>query len=133
MAALDGALALAQMDEVAEGIAQYLYLDVARLCDELFQKDGAIAKRGQCLAPRPRQLIEELAFSVNLAHALAAAASRSFDEYRETDALCLACQRGIVLAFAVVARHGWRADRLRQLLGLDLSSPSNASPRLAGR
>jgi hypothetical protein len=44
VAALDGALALVQIDHIAVAVAQHLDLDVARLLHEFFDEDAVIAK-----------------------------------------------------------------------------------------
>ena len=42
--ALDGALALVQVDDVAVAVSEHLDLDVARLLDELLDEDAVVAK-----------------------------------------------------------------------------------------
>ena len=50
MAALDRAVALEQMDEIAVGVAEDLHLDVARAAHQLLQIDLVLAEGGLGLA-----------------------------------------------------------------------------------
>ena len=52
VAALDRAVALAEVDDVAVRVAEHLDLDVARPLDRLLEVDGAVAERGGRLAAR---------------------------------------------------------------------------------
>ena len=53
VAALDRAVALAEVDHVAVLVAQDLDLDVARPLDELLEVDARVAERGRGLVPAP--------------------------------------------------------------------------------
>ena len=55
MAALQRAVALAQVDGVALAVAEHLNLDVARLLEIFFDVDGVVAEGGFGFGPRRRQ------------------------------------------------------------------------------
>ena len=50
MAALERAVALAQMDRIALAVAEHLEFDVARVAEIFFEIDGGVAERGLRLA-----------------------------------------------------------------------------------
>ena len=79
MAALDGALALAEVHHVAVGVGQHLDLDVARRLDIALEVDGGVAEGAARLAPRRAQRARQLAGGADHAHALAAAAHGRLD------------------------------------------------------
>src|SRR5205085_7612951 len=85
--ALDRAVALAEMDEVAVAVAEHLDLDVARPDDRLLEIDGVVAEPAERLALRAFERARKLGFARDEAHALAAAAGRRLDEHREADGL----------------------------------------------
>src|SRR4029079_2258868 len=60
IAALDGALALAEMNDVAVLVAQNLNFHVARIGDEFLDEDAIVAERGLRLRPRPRKTFGDL-------------------------------------------------------------------------
>src|SRR5579875_946983 len=60
VAALYGAFALTQVDEIAKSVAKHLYLDMSWLQNEAFKKDRCVAKRCQSLSSCPGQLINEI-------------------------------------------------------------------------
>ena len=79
VAALDRAVALAEVDEVAVRVAEHLDLDVARPLDRLLEVDRAVAERRRRLAARAVERGGELGLARDQAHALAAAAGRRLD------------------------------------------------------
>ena len=87
VSALDRALALEEVDDVAVRVAEHLDLDVARLLDELLDVDASRRRtrtwprcaRARRSAARPCVAHE--------AHALAAAAGRGLDHDRQADLL----------------------------------------------
>ena len=85
VAALDGALALAEGDDVAVLIGQHLELDVPRALDELLHVEVAVAEgvRGLGL----RRLVErgQLLLAADDAHAASAAACRSLQDDGKAD------------------------------------------------
>jgi hypothetical protein len=62
VAALDRALALAQVDAVAVRIAEDLDLDVARLLDELLDEDAVVAEAVARLVAARGVAVERLGF-----------------------------------------------------------------------
>ena len=73
MAALHGAVALAQADDIALLVGEDLYLDVPRRCNALFQIDCAVAERGFAFRHGEREGLPQL--SVGLYHTDAASAA----------------------------------------------------------
>ena len=57
MPALDRALALPEVDDVAVGVAQHLDLDVPGLLDELLEEDAVVAEGGLGLGPAGREAL----------------------------------------------------------------------------
>jgi len=74
VAALDGALALVQVDHVAVRVAEHLDLDVARLLDKLLDEDAVVAEAVARLVPAAGEAFERLLVVERHAQALAAAA-----------------------------------------------------------
>src|SRR5688572_1255570 len=68
MPALNRALALEEMDDMAVMIGQDLELDVARLLDETFDVERAVAERGRCLPPRLRDRASQRRLVANRLH-----------------------------------------------------------------
>src|SRR6266849_1130059 len=122
VAALDGAFAFTEVNEVAKRGSQDLNWDMTWLLEQSFEEDGGVTKSGLRFTSRTGQLFWEVCSGVYLAHTFAAAASGSLDEQGKADVLGLAHQYGVVLAFAVVARDGGYVDRVGELLGGDLGS-----------
>ena len=87
VAALDRAVALAEVDDVALGIAQDLELDVARVLDEFLDVNPAVAERLLRLAAGGVVALDEGDIAVRGAHALAAAAGHGLDHDRVADLL----------------------------------------------
>src|SRR5262249_33574471 len=85
IAALDGALALAEMNHIAVLVAKHLDLDVAGIDDELLDEPALIADRRFRLGPRARKAFRPLGRRSGDAHALAAAACRGLDHHRVAD------------------------------------------------
>jgi hypothetical protein len=85
VAALDRALALAQVDHVAVGVAEDLDLDVTGRVEVPLDQQRAVAEGALGLAARGRERLGEGRLVANDAHALAATASRRLDQDRETD------------------------------------------------
>ena len=85
MAALDGALALAQGDHVAVLVGQNLELDVARLLDKLFHIELAVAEGLGRLGLAPPGRGWQLLLVADDAHAASAAARCSLEDDGEAD------------------------------------------------
>src|SRR5262245_50807070 len=85
MSALDRALTLVQVQAMAEVIAEYLHLDVARVGDVLLQHQCSITKRLLRFAGSSLQGGEQVGRMFHKAHALPASACRRFNEYGVTE------------------------------------------------
>ncbi len=66
MAALDGAVALEQMNEVAVPVAQQLHLDMPRAPDQLLEIHLVLAEGGLGLAPRRVHGVQKLLLAVQI-------------------------------------------------------------------
>ena len=117
IAALNGALALEQMEHAAVRIAEDLQLDVARRVEVALDQQGVVAERARRLAPRRRQRLRQGARLAYQTHALAAAAGRGLDQQRQADALRFARQGRVVEPRTRLAGHhrhaGLGHDRAR--------------------
>ena len=87
VAALHGAVALAQVDHGAVQVAKHLDLDVTRPGEILLDVDIAVAEGGERLVLRQREELRERVGIVRDAHSLPAAAGRRLDDHREADPL----------------------------------------------
>ena len=87
VAPLDRALAFAQVDEVAVGVAEHLDLDVPRPPDIALEKDPVVAEAALGLPAGGRQRFVEVGRRFDDAHALAPAARRRFHQQRVADAV----------------------------------------------
>src|SRR5581483_9716278 len=81
VAALDRALALAEIDDVAVLVAQHLDFDMARIDDELLDEYAVVAEGGLRLRAGAREPLRHLGPRMRDAHALAAAAGRGLDHH----------------------------------------------------
>ena len=120
VAALDRALALPQVHEVAVRVAQHLDLDVARLLDVLLDEDAVVAEARLRLGAAGGEAFARLAVVVRDAQALAAAAGGRLDHHRIADVARDA--HGLVGVLDDVGVAGDRRDLrlLRELLRRDL-------------
>ncbi len=85
VAALERALALAQMDHVAVAVGQDLDLDVTRAFDVLLDEDVRRPEGRLRLASRRVERLLELGFGAHDAHTPTAAAVRSLEQHGVTD------------------------------------------------
>ena len=92
VAALDGALALEQVDHGARGVAEDLHLDVPGVGDEPLEEHGAVAERGGRLAACAADRLGQLRRAGDQPHAAAAAAERRLDQQREADPMAAAAR-----------------------------------------
>ena len=120
MAALQRAVALVEMDDVAVAVGEHLHLDVARRGDVFLDQHARIAERRLRLARRAFERGIELGMLVDAAHALAAAARDRLDQHRIADLVGLLLEELRVLPLAVIAGHDRHAGLLHQRLGLVL-------------
>src|SRR6185503_11440649 len=103
VAALDRAVALAEVNAVPVPIEEDLDLDVTRALDEPLQDQPLVAERALRLAAGSRELLAERGWGADRPHALAAAAGGRLDEDRKADPASSPDERGVVLRVAVVA------------------------------
>ena len=115
VAALDRAVALAEVDAVAVAVDGDLDLDVAVLVEPLLEVERVVAERRLRLGAADPQRRFELAPGADHAHALAAAAGRRLDEHRVADPLRLAERVHLVAEHAVRARDRRQAVRAEEL------------------
>ncbi len=109
VAALDAALALAQVHHVAVAVAQHLKFDVPRALDEFFEVDVGNAEGLLRFVARRLERRQQFVAVAHHAHAAAAAAGRRLDDHRIADALGFG-QCGIgVGQQTVAARHDGQA------------------------
>src|SRR5437867_10948332 len=101
MAPLDGALALAEMDDGSVMVAEDLELDVARTLDVLLDVDVADAERRLRFALRGLDRVRQLVRGAHDAHPASAAAGRRLDDdriaelLRQLERLLLAVERTV--------------------------------------
>ena len=120
MAALDRAVALAEVDGLAFAVAEHLELDMLRVAEIFFHVDGVVAERRAGFGRGLAHQAFELRFFRHDLHAAAAAARRRLDQDRVADlgrqllGLAGADQR------AVGAGDQRQAEPGRGALGLDL-------------
>ena len=120
MAALQRAIALAEMHRVALTVAQHLDLDVARLGEVLLHVDLVVAEGGLGLGARGRQRKAEVGRRLRHLHAAAAAAGGRLDQHRKAHRLGDLHRLGLARHGAVGAGHDRNAEALGRLLRLDL-------------
>ena len=87
MAALDGAVALVEVNDVAVLVAEDLDLDVFRARDVFFEEDGGIAEGAAGFALGFVEEMGEIGGFVDDAHTATAPAKRSFDDEGEANLL----------------------------------------------
>src|SRR5690349_1354954 len=85
MPALEGAVTVPAVHDVAVRVCQYLHLNVARTIDELLEIDaGVLERRGGLVASR-LEGVWKVGFRPANAHALAASAGRGLDQDGKAD------------------------------------------------
>ena len=113
MPALDGAVALEQVDGVARGIREDLHLDVAGTHDGLLEEHPSVAECRAGLAHRLGDRGRQSTGGLDAAHAAAAAAGDRLDEDREADVGRLRDELVDILGGLGRAEHGnTRGDRV---------------------
>ena len=118
--ALDRAVALEQVHEVAGAVAGELHFEMARIEDEFLEQDRAVAEGGFGFRFGSSKRGLEILGVVDAAHAAAAAAGGGLDQHGKADPARLAHELGFALVVAVIAGHGRHAGRLRDPLRFDL-------------
>ena len=105
MAALDRALALEEVHDVAVVVGQDLDLDVARPHERLLEVEAVVAERGEGLAARALRGRGQGRGVGHEPQPLAASARRRLEHDREADALGFAAQRAWIVHRLQGARH----------------------------
>jgi hypothetical protein len=116
VAALQRAIALEQMDDIAVRVAEHLHFDMARAFDPFFQQHDIIAEARRRLALARKERVGETGRVIDLAHPLAAAACDRLDQHRIADPLGLGRQPLRRLILTQIARRGGDARGVHQLL-----------------
>ena len=106
MAALDRAVALAEVDAVAVSVEQDLDLDVPRALDEALEDQPIVTERGVRLAPSGGDLARQSREVADGPHPLAATARGGLDQERYADPLGGGRERRVGLVRLVVAGRG---------------------------
>ena len=120
VAALDGAVALAEVDDVALRVGEDLDLDVARRRQRVFEDQLAGAEGRLRFGARRGERRRQCGKIRDAAHAAPAAAGRRLDHQRQADLLRFPDQRGVGLVGAVVAGDARHAGLAHAALGLGL-------------
>jgi hypothetical protein len=118
VAALDRAVALAEVDHVAVPVGQHLHLHVAGVVQIALQVDGGVGEELLALAAGPLEGALELLLGERHAEALAAASARGLHRHRKADLALGDLQRlgdsGHRLGGAGHDRHARRPVRSRR-------------------
>ena len=119
MLALHGAFALAEGDDVAVRVAEYLHFDVLDVFQQLFHVHRAVAKGALGLGGGGEEGVFQLLGAVHAADAAAAAAGAGLDEQRIADLFRLGAQL-LDIFHQVAAGHDGHARRAHGAPGLVL-------------
>src|SRR5690606_7471738 len=117
VAALQRAVALEQVDDVALRVAEDLHLDMARAGDIFLYQDAGVAEGGLALALGPGEAGGEVLGPLDLLHALAAAAGDRLDQHRIADGVGLLLEAFQRLVLAEIAGGDRHARLAHQRLG----------------
>ena len=117
VAALDRAVALAEMNDLPRLVAEHLDLDVARADERPLEDEPAIAESRLRLGARGAERGLELALRMNEPQAASAAAGACLHHHRIADALGLLGEARRTLLVAVIAGGAGHPRRLHQELG----------------
>ena len=120
VAALQRAVALAEVNRPALAVAEDLHLDVTRLAQVLLEVDGRVAERRLRLAARGGERVRQVGGAQGDLHAASAAARGGLHQDREADLMADAQALLVGGDRAGRARHAGDAERERGFLGLDL-------------
>src|SRR5258706_3278410 len=104
MPALDGAVALAEVDPLAVAIEKELDLDVSGTLDQSFEDHSLVAERDEGFATGAGQRVRQASRIAGGPHPLAAATGRRLDEDRVADRGRRTRERRVRLVCIVVAR-----------------------------
>ena len=122
VAALDRALAFAEVHDGAVCVADDLDLDVARVVDVALEEHRVVAEGGARLALGARDGLEEFGLVAHDAHAAAAAAVARLDQHGPADLVGGFHDGGVVHAGEVSAREHRHAGVLHDLARADLGA-----------
>ena len=120
VAALEGALALPQVDDMAMGVGEDLHLEVAGRGDPALEEEGVVAEGPGGLAPRGLERGGQLGEVLHAVHALPASAGGGLDQQRDPDLGGAGEQRRVVQPGRGQARHDGHAAGGDGLAGGDL-------------
>src|SRR5207249_5710621 len=101
MAALNRAVALAEVNHIAELVGENLKFDVMGPLDVFLEKHFTIAECGKGLTPGRFHMREQLFTAADDPEASPAATHRGFDHDRVADSLCEADRLGWILYAAI--------------------------------
>jgi hypothetical protein len=114
--ALERAVALEQMDDIALAVAEHLHFDVARRSDAFLDQHAVVAEAARRLALRAFERVVKVLRRVDLTHALAAPACDGLDQHRIADRARFLLERLGVLVVAEIAGSHRHARLGHQLL-----------------
>ena len=117
VAALQGAVALVQVNDIAVFVPEHLDLDVARAGDVAFDQNPVVAEGRRSLALGAGQTGGEVGRIIDTLHPLAAAARDRLDQHRIADPRRFRRQRGLRLVRTLIARRHRHAGLDHQVLG----------------
>ncbi len=120
VAALEGALALAEVDDVAVAVGQDLDLDVPGPVDPALDEQGVVAEGGAGLAAGGGDLVGQQRLVADQPHTLAAAARGRLEQHRHADLPGRGGQLAVVQPAARGAGDDRDAGLAHRLLGPDL-------------
>src|SRR5262249_5858185 len=118
IAALQRAVALAQMDSAAVAVAQHLDFDVARVREIFLEIKRVVAERGLGLSARSRQRGDELVRPVRHLHA--APAGSGMEQNRKAEAIPARYRLPVGGQDAIRSRPDRHAEALSRAPGFDL-------------
>ena len=122
MAALDGAVAFVEMDDVAMPVGKDLDFDMPGGDDRLFQNERVGAEGVAGFGARGPQCGQKILFPVHAAHAATAAACRSLDHDRKADLARGVQQHAVVPVITFVTGHAGNVRPEHGQLGFALGS-----------
>ena len=124
MAALDRALALAEMHDGAVVVGEHLHLDVARPLDVALEEQPVVAEGAARLARRRRRsAASSVALVAHDAHALAAAAGGGLDQQRIAEPSRRRAERLAAARRILVRGHDRHAGCRRRCARASVLSP----------
>ena len=117
VAALDRAVALAEMDDVAVRVGEDLDLDVAGIDHGLLEDQLARAEGVLGLGARRADGVQQIGVALDQPHAAPTAAGRRLHHHRQADLARFLLQAGVALVGALVSGHARHAGIDHATLG----------------